>query len=149
MAGYGTFPLGHGALGHGTPSTAEAPPEAEQWSRYIDPATQTYEVDTKTRNFRRWTGIQQRVWLALKTQFGSSSVQPTWGAKRAKKITSSFAADTEQSARDALRRLTDVDKVIRITRVEVETSGARSRCTVWFVDVTNTSRGEQFVSIGV
>lgn len=149
MAGLGNAELGLVAHGFGDPTTGSASPSAERMSRYIDPATGTYEVDTDTGNFKRWTPVQQRVFLALKTAFGSSSVLPRWGVRMPRKITSSFAADVEQSARDALSRLTDVDRAIRILRVEVERAGSRSRCAVYFQDLTDPGRAERFVSVGV
>lgn len=149
MAGLGTAAAGQVAAGFGDPATGSAPPAAERMSRYIDPATGEYEVDSSTGNFRRWTPVQQRVFLALKTVFGSSSVQRRWGVRLPRKVTASFNAEVEQAARDALARMTDVEKVIRILRVEVDRVGSRSRCAVYFRDLTDPARAERFITVGV
>jgi phage baseplate assembly protein W len=146
--GFGTMPFGYGVFGAGITTTGSAPPTNTQASRYLDPITRDYEYDTTTRNLRRMSPVHQRIQLALMTLIGSSTTQPEWGIKLPRKITDRFPAQAEAAVRAALSRMTDVEKIIKVARVDVVTSGMRSRIIVHFVDLTTGRAGQETLNLG-
>lgn len=146
--GFGTMGLGYYSFGGGLPTTGSAPPTNTQASRYLDPVTRDYEFNSATANFTRMTPIRQRVQLALSTIQGSSTTQPEWGIKLPTKITERFPAEARAAVRAALSRLTDVEKVVRLERIDVETHHMRSRITVYYIDLTTNARELEELKIG-
>lgn len=106
-------------------------------SRFIDlPGGRNYKYDPATRQLGQMGRNLQRVYLAIGTELGSSSTQPTTlGIKMPRKIGNGFPRQVEQAVRDALRIETDIDKVITVDRVDVESGGSRAKTTVTFTDL--------------
>jgi hypothetical protein len=146
--GFGTSSLGSTPLGLAEPTTAPAPPTAEQLVRDIGIDTRDYAIDSTTGNFLRTTAVRQRVKLALMTIRGSSIVQRTWGIARPAKAGDAFAAEVEASVRQALNQMTNVERVLRIDRIEVERSVSRGQATVWFTDLTTGTELSEPIPLG-
>jgi hypothetical protein len=130
-----------------TPTTGSAPPARSQMSRYINPYTKDYEYDLVSRGFRRMTGIRQRVQLALGTLRGSSTTLSKWGVTLPRKITPQFPAEAEAAVRQALSQMTDVEKVLKVNRVEVQTYHMRSKIVVWFTDLTTNMEAQETLNL--
>jgi hypothetical protein len=146
--GFGTSPLGGFPVGFSAADTVAAPAVPTAFVRDIDQATRDYSIDAKTGAFKRTTPVRQRVQLALSTTFGSSTVLRTWGVRRPRKMGGSFAAEVEQSVRDALRDLVTEGLVV-VESVTVEKgSGGRSRATVVFRDLTAGATYTEGVIVG-
>lgn len=136
MDGIGTIAAGTGLAGFGEPTEQAAPPDKDQWSRYLNPETGKYEIDDDTSGFKRMPRTRQRVLLALLTEFGSSTVQPEWGFARPSKMGDRFAGEVQARVRRALRRLTDVERLIRIIAIDVERGSIRFSVKVRYYDHT-------------
>lgn len=136
-------PLGT-ALGHGTPTAAPVPPvkAATVLSRYINPATGSYEVDSVTGHLAQMPGTRQRVLIALASIAGSSSVLRDLGMRRSGVIGSDIVQRLQGDARYALRHLVR-EGAIRIEFIDVEVrSTGRVRLTVGYTDLLTGKRGQ-------
>ncbi len=138
MPGFGSAPFGSSGVGLGVPVNSTDPPDGAAGCRYINPRTGDYEVDEDTRQLKQMPATRQKVLLALKTLYGSSSILPTWGIQAPKKMGDTFEADMQAAVRAALRTLTDVQKVIRIDNIIVQKgAGGRSKTTVVYTDTSS------------
>jgi phage baseplate assembly protein W len=145
--GFGISPVGGFPVGFGEVTSASAPPPLSQCSRYINPYTRDYEMGTYG-SFKRMTPIHQRVQLTLSTLQGSSAVMQSWGVSKPPKISASFAADADARIREALSVMTDVEKVLRVDNVTVETANRRSKVTVSFTDLTTNTQAQASINLG-
>jgi len=131
VAGFGSIGVGTGAFGLGAPVSGEAPPNGPAGSRWINPATRDFEVDSTTKQLAQMPPVRQRVLLALITLVGSSSVLPTFGIRLPRKMGDRFEAQCRVAVTAALRQLTEVEQLIEIQRIDVvKGSGGRSLITV-------------------
>lgn len=146
--GFGTSPMGTMAFGGGTPTTGSAPPSLSRASRYINPYTHDYEFDAVSRGFRRMPSVRQRVQLALGTIRGSSTVSQNWGITMPRKIGNQFAAEVEAAVRQALSQMTDVEKVLRVDKVDVRAYHMRSEVVVWYTDLTTKKSAQEKLNLG-
>ncbi len=138
MSGAFDSPLGSTPFGAGTPLPAGAPPTGlSTFVRFIDGVTGDFQQDAATGHLAQMPLVRQRVFLALVTRLGSSSVLPGFGLKRPTKIDNSIVRTMQAAARVALYQLTDVEKVVRIDDLIVEqvTSG-RVQLTVLYTDLS-------------
>lgn len=141
--GWGTSPWGTGAYGLGTPVTAAAPPDGPAGSRYINPASRDYQLDSSTGQLAQMPPVRQRVLLTVMTVLGSSSVNPAIGTRAPRKMGTQFEAQTRASVRSAFHQMTDVEKVIRIDRIDVERgAGGRARTTIVYTDLTTEEQDQ-------
>lgn len=146
-SGLGVGPLGAMPLGVSFSSATDAPPAASTMRRWIDTATGNYVLNSETSAFEQMPAIRQRVILALGTERGSSTSNPTLGRRRPQIIGSRFEDEEKQFVRTALRQMTDVEGVIRIDRITVERGAIpnRWRTTVGYTEIgTNQYHEEQF-----
>jgi phage baseplate assembly protein W len=109
--------------------------------RFLNPATRDYEHDTVSGQLKQMPSVRQRVLIALTTTIESSTVQREFGLRRPRKIDGQFLVRMKQAIREALRQMTDVEKVMRVERIDVErgvsgSATARVQTTVVFVDLT-------------
>lgn len=138
MAGFGSMSCGTSPFGLGTPVTASVPPDGPAGCRFLDPHTGDYAQDDDTRQLKQMPRVRQQVLLALKTEYGSSTADPTFGIKRPKKMGDSFESEMKDAVRSALRHLTDVQKVIRLDNIIVlKGSGGRSKTTVVYTVIAS------------
>lgn len=105
--GAGESPAGIGAGGLYSPAVVGAVSQARAGSRYLDPSTGDYSVDSETLNFKQMPPNRQRVLLAVVTKKGSAAAMPSLGIQRPGKITSKFRAELDVFVRSALIHLTD------------------------------------------
>jgi hypothetical protein len=137
MPGFGVYPSALSPFGLGTPIPAAAPATGEAGCRYINPATGDYEQDPITKQLAQMPGTRQRVLLAVMTLRESASVNREFGIRLPRKMGTFFDSEMKQSARQALRHLTDTEQAIRIDSIVVERGiGGRARTTVSFTDLT-------------
>ena len=123
-------------FGLGTPIPTGDPPDGASGTRYLNPATRDYQVDTTTGQLAQMPSIRQRVLLALLTVRGSSTASPGFGIVAPRKMGEQFDVEMKQAVRSALKQLTDVEKVVRIDGIIVERGArSRSRTTVIFTDL--------------
>lgn len=147
--GLGTSPAGASPLGFGAADEVAAPPTPTAYSREIDQATSDYSIDATTGNFKRMTATRQRVLLALRTVWRSSTAQTGWGLRRPSKMGASYEAEADAAVRAALYQLTDIDRAIEIISVTIERgSGGRGRATVYWRDTTTNETTTETVGIG-
>jgi hypothetical protein len=129
--GCGVMPCGTGHAGLYDPDDPQAVPVGNSTCcRWIGPQTGDYEIDPLTGHQRQMGAVLQRVLLALKTVKGSSSALPLLGVQLPRKMGTRFNAEVDAAVRDALRQLTDVERIIRIEAIEVERSMGRAAITV-------------------
>lgn len=137
MAAFGTMPVGTGPYGIGTPVTSAAPPAGAAGSRYINPATRSYEQDSTTGQLAQMPGLRQRVLIAVTTAKKSSSAIPEFGLLVPRVVGPSFESEIKASIRASLSQMTDVEKVLRIDGITVEIGASgRQRVTVSYTDIT-------------
>jgi len=137
MPGFGVYPSALSPFGLGTPIPATAPPTGEAGVRYINPATGDYEQDPVTRQLAQMPTTRQRVLLAVMTLRTSMSAHREFGIRMPRKMGTFFESEAIQSARAALRHLTDTDQVIRIDSITVERGlASRARIVIAFTDLT-------------
>lgn len=131
-------PVGSTPFGLSTPVAAPEPSTAgPALSRYINPGSGEYELDVATGQFAFMPSVRQRVLLIGKTELGSSTALPELGIRRPKKIDESFRVKIEAEIRRAFKRLTDVERVIQITSIDVEKiSMGRVGWTMNWIDLT-------------
>lgn len=140
MAGFGTAPAGTSPFGIGTPTTATVPPDGPVGSRYINPTTGDYEVDSTTGQFKQMPGVRQRVLLAVLTRRDSSGI-PGFGTRMPARMGDDFEAACDAEIRSALRQMVEIEKVIRIDGIKVERGAAgRARITISYTDLVNGTR---------
>lgn len=144
MIGAGIQGAGSTPAGVGAPEAAPLPPTIDGGVRYINPATGDYELDPATGQYAQMPIIRQRVMIALLTVKRSSTVLPDLGIIRPTKMGDRFQAEMEQSVREALHQLTDIEQVIEIDFVTVERgAGGRARITVSYTDLTTGESVQQ------
>jgi phage baseplate assembly protein W len=144
MPGFGTAPAGTSGAGLGVPVTASAPPDGPAGSRFIDPVTKDYAIDTSTGQLQQMPPTRQRVLIILTTEIGSATTLPTLGVKWPRKMGDTYAAQVKNAVTAALYQLTEVEKVIRLKDVIVEKGrGGRSRITVVWTDLSTNREDQQ------
>lgn len=117
-------PLGTTPFGFGTPATAPEPPTVGPvLTRYINPSTGDYALNAATGQFQGMPSTRQRILLVVKTVLGSSSAKRRLGIKVPGKIDQTFERSVENSIRLGLRRMVEIEKVLRINSLTV-TAGA-------------------------
>lgn len=128
---------GTGPAGLSTPAEVAVSPLPSAGSRYINPSSGDYQIDAATGQFAQMPPTRQRVLLALKTVFGSSTAAPDFGLRAPRKIGRNYVAQTKQEVRAALRHLTlENAPVILITAIDVVRIGSsRVVATVSYVDL--------------
>lgn len=137
MSGFGTQPYGTSQYGIGVPASPDMLPIGPSgFTRWIDPVTGDYATDSTTGHFEQTTALRQRVLIRLRTVLGSSTAFMLRGMKLPKKIGAGFAEQVQQAVRDCLRQETDIEKVMEILSITVETSGARSATHLRYKDLT-------------
>lgn len=143
MAGFGTMPAGFGPFGLGTPPAPAEAPTGGGGTRFIDPATKDYTIDSSTGQYGQAPSSRQRVVLALTTLFESSGV-PGFGIKLPKRMGDTFEAECKSAVASALRLMTEIEKSIRVDAVTVERGrGGRARVTVAWTDLLTGQRDRQ------
>jgi hypothetical protein len=111
--------------------------ELSAGSRYLNPATGDYQIDPTTEHFAQMPKTRQRVLLALLTRRNSSAVD-NFGKRAAKRMGETFEVEERAHVAEALHHLTEVEKVIRVNRVDVERgTGGRARTTVHYTDLVS------------
>lgn len=137
MSGFGTQPYGTSQYGIGVPASPDLLPiGASGFTRQIDPTTGDYSVDATKGHFVQTTSLRQRVLLRLRTVIGTSTAFPLRGVKLPKKIGAGFVEQCQQAVRDCLRQEVEIEKVMEILSITVETSGARSAIHLRYRDIT-------------
>ena len=132
--------FGSGPFGQGTPVDATAPPSGAAGSRFLNPATGSYQVDPVSGQLAQMPALRQRVLLALITVLGSSSALQTMGIGWPSKMAPSFTAEVTAAVKAALRQMVDVEGAMLIDGITVEQgTGGRARVTVSY---TPTDTGE-------
>jgi hypothetical protein len=137
MTGFGTSAMGSAPFGIGTPADAPEALGLSAGSRYLNPATGDYEVDTTTQHFAQMPPTRQRVLLALLTRHNSSAVDG-FGKRVSKRMGDSFEVEERAHVAEALHHMTEVEKVLRVNQVDVERGlGGRARVTVHYTDLVS------------
>lgn len=128
--------IGSTPFGVGTPATAAALPKRIAVANWVNPTTKDYETDPDTGELAQMPLTRQRVLLALIESYGSSSVRPRDGVSLPRKIGANFRREVTDAVAQALRQLIEVEQVIRLDDVTVDSSGMRAIITVSFTDLT-------------
>ena len=116
-------------------------------SRYINPCSGDYQIDSYVGQLAGMPTLRQRVLLILNTEYGSSSALPTLGIRRPAKITESFVAETRAAIRQAFYRLTDVERIMQIDNIFIiKQSGGRVEITIEYRDLTVLSPTPQLAT---
>ena len=137
------MPAGTGPAGlYAESDAATGRPDPTTLSTYFDGVTGGPVYDATTRQLKQMTGVRQRVALTLATCAGSSTTLPNWGVRKLDRHSASFVEEREQTVRDALRSMTDVEKSIRIESITVEVEGSRDRTTVVYTDLTTNKESK-------
>ncbi len=135
--GAGLVPAGTGPAGLWyDDDLPEGRPDPSTLSLAYDVASRGWTYDATTRQMTQMGGVLQRVALTLVTALNSSSVLNEWGIKTPRVHTENFAEEREQMVRDALRTMTDSERVVRIDSIVTEVEGSRSRTSVTVADLT-------------
>lgn len=137
-------PLGT-PLGHGQEVPATNPsPIVSTLSRYINPATKSYEIDPDTGHLAQMPPVRQRVLIALSAVKGSSSVLPNLGIRRGGAVTARTENRLQHEVRGALREMVE-EGVLRIERIFMEELPGlgRIRLTVQYTDLTAGLKGQK------
>lgn len=138
--GFGTDPLGTSPFGIGTPVAAQPLPEGPAGSRYLDPLVGDYRVG-QLGQLGQMPPVRQRVLLALRTLRGSSTVLPGFGLVLPRKLDEKAEANVRNAVLAALRRMTDVERVLRVESVVAQKHpGGRLAVLVAFSDLTTGQR---------
>lgn len=142
MPGFGSAPAGTSGAGLGVPVEAAAPPTGPAGSRFINPATGDFEIDSDTLQQKQMPIERQQVLLALRTLYGSAAAVPGFGVRIPKKMGDRFVAEATDAVRAALVHLTDKQKVIRLDKVTAEHGrGGRGKVTVHYT-ITRTGKND-------
>jgi len=135
-------PLGT-PLGAGIPISASIPATDTALSRYIDPNTGEYAIDSTTGVYQTMPSTRQRVMLALITELGSVSIDREFGYLRPRKIGARFEQQVKDSVRSALLQLTDIEKIVRIDNITIDRTGqSRAEVTVKYTDLSTGDADE-------
>ena len=133
---FGITPVGLGAIEPGTSLNGVA-----QEARYIDPVSKDFIADDDGQIIATDT-VKQRVYLALNTSQTSSSVDQSFGnrLRSIQFIGDNYASLVRSLVRQALKQLTDVEKVISLISIDVQTETDKAIITVNYQNrVTNFS----------
>lgn len=85
--------------------------------------------------------LRQRVLLAVMTVLRSSTAVPTMGVNMPKKMGTTYQVEAQNAVLLALRQMIEVEKVLRVDRIDVKKTGTgRSEITISYTDLTT---GEQ------
>lgn len=121
---------------------------AQNGSRKIDPATRDFVIDPATGQSLGMTNAQQLVYMAFKTDLGSSAMREI-GQKLAKikRIGPSFALEVDVELRRVVQHIVD-QKVIEVvgTSVQIVRPGA-ARASLRFRDVE--TQGELGIDVEI
>lgn len=139
--GFGTSTAGLVPAGLYDETEPAAPPKPTEFSRFVG-TDGRYLIDATSGNFARMPRLKQRIVLAVSTLLGSSTVLPEWGLSIPKKMGQTFDAQVAVAIRKALRRLTDVERLMLITEIRVERDTWRARATVVYTDLSNGQTDE-------
>lgn len=134
MSGFGLSPFGTSGFGLASIDEVEALQLNPIGSRFIDPATRDYVFDESTGQLGQMPPLRQRVLLTLLTQRDSSAV-PGFGVALPKKIDRAFVSTVTAMVRNALRYLTDTERVMTLDGVQVKTGAWRAEITVSYTDL--------------
>jgi hypothetical protein len=145
ITGFATTPFGTTHYGTGYPGDPGTVPSVRtDGVRFLDPVTGNYTIDAATGQFRQISRVMQQVLLAVRTAKGSSAVR-TFGYSGPRKMGTSFEADVDSAIRLSLRHLTDEQKAMVITKLEVERSAGRYAVNLGFDNLeTGASEGINF-----
>ncbi len=145
MPGLGTVSIGSTPFGIGTPVSVAAPPSGTAVGvRFLNPITRDYQQDPDTLHLAQMPILRQRVYLAMMTIKRSATAVPGFGILLPPKLAASWRADVSSAVRTALRRLTDVERIMRIESIGLTKSpGGRVLAIVKFVDLDTGESDEQ------
>jgi phage baseplate assembly protein W len=135
MTGFGIDEYGAFGSGFAMPETAATPPEnVPDEARFIDYRTKDYVLDDQGE-LERMPIQRQRVWLALTTLKGSSTVLQNFGVKLPGIIDSKDEAAVKDAVRAALSHMiTDGSIILKDVRVESSEVIGRSKIIVEYED---------------
>lgn len=120
-SGFGSSAFGTFAFGVGVPAALTATPLPEAGSRFINPRTRDFEVDSNTEQLAQMPKTRQRVLLAVTTVRSSSTAIPGMGLAMPDRIGGAFETQTRFAYRSALAHLTrEESPVIQIDDIKVE-----------------------------
>lgn len=138
-AGAGLFGAGVGPGGIYVPASVADSPTPSAGSRFINPISRDYELNSETGQEAQMPPTRQRVLLALMTKRGSSTARPDFGLRVPDKIRTTFEAEMRINVRAALSHLTREDApVIVIDGIDVQVPRpGRALITVSYTDVLN------------
>lgn len=145
-------PVGSAPFGLSTPVAAPEPAtKGPALSRYIDPGSGEYVIDSTVGQFADMPSTRQRVLLIAKTELGSSTALPSLGIKRPAKLDSAIVARMKAEIRRAFHRLTTIERIISIKSIEVtKLSSGRLAWTMEWIDLTAldpTSSAQQYTGV--
>jgi len=130
-------PIGSTPFGLAAPVAAPLPAtDGPALSRYINPGSGDYEIDTAKGQLRRMPITRQRVLLIAHTEFGSSTARRNLGIQRPAKMDEAFDVRIRSAVRRAFRQLTDVERAITIDQIGVKASGGRAAVLIEYADHT-------------
>lgn len=142
MAGFGAMPFGGGPFGLATPPAPAEATTGGGGSRFIDPTSKDYGVDSATGQYAQMPPTRQQVLIALTTLFNSSGVT-NFGVRLPKRMGDTFEAECKSAVASALRHLTEIQKVIRVDLVKIDKgAGGRARITVQWFDLVTGQRDQ-------
>lgn len=143
--GFGLMQFGLGPFGLETPDDPPDPVTGTAGSRFINPTTGDYEVDSVTGQLKQMPRTRQRVLLALITLRRTASTAPGFGSKLPRKMGTAFEMESRQAVLYALKHLIEVEKVIRIESLVIERGlGSRARITISYTDL-ETNEPDQVI----
>lgn len=129
-------PLGETPLGYGEPEEAPVPPEVSTFSRFIDTGAGDFAMDDETRGLAQMPGVRQRVLLALKTRFGTSTVLPRFGLRWGGKLDAQAESRIKGEIRLCLKPLVE-DGSISLVSIDWEKRDlGRAVATITYFDKT-------------
>jgi len=141
--GFGTGPFGLFAFGAGLPDQGESlPPNLA--IRYLDPNTKDFAAN-EDGTFQEMPSTRQRVLLALATTKGTAAGLDTFGSTHPLigVIDSQFDSKVNNSVREALKQLTEVEKIITLDGVEiVKSPNGRVEITVSYTDLISQDQDD-------
>lgn len=143
MPGLGTAPLGQFPLGFGTPDeSTDLAAALHRGSRFIDPKTLDYAVDSATGTWKVSTPAQQALQLKLGAERGSGSALPQYGIPMPETMTDSTLREITQSIRTAMAAEI-ADKVLTIDDVRLTTDPTVNGRAVVDIDYTDLSTNQR------
>jgi hypothetical protein len=127
-------PAGFYPSGYGAPVDTDEAPDAPENARYLDYLTGDYIIGSDGE-IERMPTTRQRVWLALGTLRGSSTVLPMLGVKLPGVVSRAYEIEVKQAVRTALAALiSDGSIVVNEILVEHGNPIGRSKITVDYTD---------------